>query len=232
MSQLPEHRAAELEARFGAAPAETVLAAALDQCAGRIALVSSFGAEAAVLLHMVARIDPLVPVLMLDTELLFAETLAYQLELTALFGLGDVRRIRPEAPTPDLHLQDTEACCAERKVAPMARALEGFDGVITGRKRFQTRERRAMTTFEKVDGRLRVNPLANWTAAQIAAYFTAHELPRHPLVARGFPSIGCAPCTSPVPEGGDARSGRWRDEAREECGIHFAPDGTLQRRSG
>lgn len=232
MLKLPDRSAAELEARFGAAPAEAVLAVALERCAGRIALVSSFGAEAAVLLHMVSRIDATVPVLMLDTELLFAETLAYQVELTALFGLADVRRIQPEGATPDLHLKDTEACCAERKVAPMARALEGFAGVITGRKRFQTRERRAMATFEEAEGRLRVNPLANWTAAQIAAYFTAHELPRHPLVARGFPSIGCAPCTSPVPDGGDARSGRWRDEAREECGIHFAPDGTLQRRSG
>lgn len=236
MQQPPDEvTARRLSARFGAAPAESVLALALDRFEGRVALVSSFGAEAAVLLHMLSRIDPAVPILMLDTLLLFPETLAYQSDLTERFGLSDVRRITPdEATDPDrtLHLRDSEACCALRKVAPLEAALTGFDAVITGRKRFQTRHRAELPAFELEAGRLKVNPLASWSAAQVAAYFEAHDLPRHPLVARGYPSIGCAPCTSPVNAGEDSRAGRWRGEAREECGIHFAPDGRPQRRAG
>lgn len=218
-----------LNHRHGVAPAPEVLEAALQLCPGRIALVSSFGAEAAVLLHLLAQVDPSVPVLMLDTELLFPETLTYQQQLSQHLGLTDVRRIRPEAPEPGLHLRDTTACCAERKVRPLARALAGFDAQITGRKRFQTGQRAQMERFEWAEGRLRVNPLTDWQPAEIAAYFEAHDLPRHPLVARGYPSIGCAPCTSPVAQGESARAGRWRGEDREECGIHFAEDGRVHR---
>lgn len=237
MPQQPESiTAARLNARFGAAPAEAVLAVALDRYEGNIALVSSFGAEAAVLLHMLAAIDPAVPVLMLDTQLLFPETLAYQTELSAWLGLRDVRRIMPdEAADPDrsLHRRDSQACCDLRKTVPLNRALASFAAVLTGRKRFQTGQRAAMDCFELDSaGRLRVNPLAAWTPARIEAYFTAHDLPRHPLVARGYPSLGCAPCTSPVAEGEDARAGRWRDEAREECGIHITPDGKIERKAG
>ncbi|MDQ2093409.1 phosphoadenylyl-sulfate reductase [Rhodalgimonas zhirmunskyi] len=225
-----------LEARFGAAPAQSVLAVALDRFEGRVALVSSFGAEAAVLLHMLSVIDRTVPVLLLDTQLLFPETLAYQQELSARFGLSDVRRIKPDESTdPDrtLHQRDSAACCHLRKTVPLERALGGFDAVLTGRKRFQTKERAGMRSFETgPDGRVRINPLANWNAEQIAAYAKAHDLPQHPLVARGFASIGCAPCTSPVREGEDPRAGRWRGEEREECGIHIRADGTIERISG
>lgn len=237
MSQPPESIVApRLNARFGAATAEAVLAVALDRYDGRIALVSSFGAEAAVLLHMLSRLDASVPVIMLDTLMLFPETLTYQRELSARLGLGDVRIIQPdESADPDrrLHQRDSRACCALRKVAPLDHALQGFDAVLTGRKRFQTSARRQMATFETdASGRLKISPLAQWSPAQISAYFTAHDLPRHPLVARGYPSIGCAPCTSPVAAGEDTRSGRWRDEDREECGIHIGPDGTIKRNAG
>ncbi len=229
-------QARQLNARFGAAPAEAALAVTLDRYEGRVALVSSFGAEAAVLLHMLARTDPAVPVLMLDTLLLFPETLTYQKELSAHLGLKDVRIITPDEtadPNRTLHQRDTTACCALRKVAPLEKALTGFEAVLTGRKRYQTRARAEMQTFElDAENRLKVSPLAHWTPAQVAAYFTAHDLPRHPLVAKGFPSIGCAPCTSAVTASEDPRAGRWRDEAREECGIHIRPDGTIERKAG
>ncbi len=221
-----------LNARFGTAPAEAALAVALDRYEGQIALVSSFGAEAAVLLHMLSRIDAGIPILLLDTQLLFPETLSYQLHLTGHLGLKDVRRITPvETQDPDksLHLTDTRTCCQLRKVEPVERALCGFDAVITGRKRFQTRERQKMECFEHHNGRVRINPLADWTANQIAWYFDTHDLPKHPLVAKNYLSIGCAPCTTKVAQGEAARSGRWRGQNREECGIHFGADGTLKR---
>lgn len=223
---------ADLRARFGSASAQDVLAGALDRFGGRIALVSSFGAEAAVLLHMVARLDRNVPVLMLDTLLLFPETRSYQQALSAHLGLTDVRRLTPDEHTdPDrtLHQSDSVACCALRKIAPLEAALHPFDGVITGRKRFQTGHRAQMERFELEAGRIKVNPLADWTPAQTATYFDTYDLPRHPLVSRGYPSIGCAPCTSPVAMGEDTRAGRWRGEDREECGIHFGAGGIIER---
>lgn len=225
-----------LTARYGDAAPQEILALALDRFDGRIALVSSFGAEAAVLLHMLSCLDPGVPVVMLDTRLLFAETLRYQVALSARLGLRDVRVITPDEtgdPDRSLHRRDTTACCALRKVAPLEQALRGFDATITGRKRFQTGQRAQMQPFEQdSNGRLRVNPLTEWTPDHIAAYFETHALPRHPLVAQGYPSIGCAPCTSPVARGEDSRAGRWRGEAREECGIHFNADGTIERKTG
>lgn len=227
---------ARLNAQVGAGPADAILTAALDQFSGRIAMVSSFGAEAAVLLHMLSTIDRTVPVLMLDTLLLFPETLDYQRDLTRHLGLSDVRRITPdETADPDrsLHRRDSQACCDLRKKVPLENALRGLDAVITGRKRFQTRARTDMQSIEQDStGRTKVNPLAHWSAGMISDYMTDHDLPRHPLVARGFPSIGCAPCTSAVGAGEDARAGRWRNEDREECGIHFGPDGTVQRKTG
>jgi phosphoadenosine phosphosulfate reductase len=234
MSPLEDITARRLEARFGATSAEAALAVALDRYEGRIALVSSFGADAAVLLHMLAQIDADVPVLLLDTLLLFPETLAHQRDLTAHLGLPDVRRITPdETQDPDrtLHKRDSVACCALRKIAPLEQALQGFDAVITGRKRFQTGQRAQMATFEQDGALIKVNPLANWSSDQIAQYFEEHALPRHPLVAQGYPSIGCAPCTSQVFDGEDPRSGRWRDEQRQECGIHFGADGRIERKA-
>ena len=220
-----------LNARYRSHNAMAVLEAALDdRDVGRLALVSSFGAESAVLLHLVARIDPTTPVLFIDTHMLFAETLSYQRELADAFGLCDMRVLRASRgeltrgdPYGALHLTDPDRCCALRKSAPLERALIGFDGWITGAKRFQSGTRAALDYFEldEASGRLKFNPLAHWSRADVQAYMTAQDLPRHPLVARGYPSIGCAPCTSPVKPGEDPRSGRWRGQSKEECGIHF-----------
>ena len=197
---------------------------------GRVAMVSSFGADSAVLLHMIAQIDRALPVLFIDTLALFPETVAYQKTLAAHLGLCNVQTITPDradlfARDPDglLHRADTESCCQLRKAEPLARALTGYDGWITGRKRYQAATRADLdrAEVEPDTGRIRLNPLADWSAAQIGAYLDAHDLPRHPLVARGYPSIGCQPCTSRVLSGEDPRAGRWRGAEKTECGIHF-----------
>ncbi|TMM54367.1 phosphoadenylyl-sulfate reductase [Sulfitobacter sabulilitoris] len=193
-----------------------------------LALVSSFGAESVALLHLAAMVNRDLPVLFIDTQMLFAETLVYQQELAERLGLRRVHILRAadiadQDPAGTLHQRDPDACCALRKSAPLDAALADFDGWITGRKRFQSGTRAALEFFEVEDGtgRIKVNPLARWAPQDVQAYMTENRLPRHPLVAQGYPSIGCAPCTSPVAPGEDARAGRWRDQSKEECGIHF-----------
>jgi phosphoadenosine phosphosulfate reductase len=210
--------------------ATAVLERALnDPEVGNLALVSSFGAESVVLLHLVSVIAPGTPVLFIDTQMLFPETLQYQRELAEKLNLTDLRTIRAdrrdtdfEDPDRTLHQFNTDACCGLRKVVPLERALKGFDGWITGRKRYQAGTRSALEFFENEENkRLKVNPLAHWGREDIEEYIVNNRLPRHPLVAKGYPSIGCAPCTSPVKEGEDPRAGRWRGLQKQECGIHF-----------
>lgn len=210
-----------LNAHFATRPAEELLDYALSGALGRIALVSSFGAESAVLLHMAALVDRATPVLFLDTEMLFPETLAYQRDLATRLGLTNIHHVRPGPVAHDLHQTDPDACCAARKAAPLERALDGFDGWITGRKRFQSGTRAVLPLVESDAGRIKLNPLAFWSPDRIAAYFDTYALPRHPLTARGYPSIGCVPCTTPVAPGEDPRAGRWRGHEKTECGIHF-----------
>ncbi|MEL6240387.1 MAG: phosphoadenylyl-sulfate reductase [Pseudomonadota bacterium] len=214
--------------------ATDVLRAAFDAIPN-LALVSSFGAESVVLLHLAAVARREVPVLFIDTEMLFAETLAYQQEIAERLRLQNVQIIR--APTirdhdPDgtLHLRNPDTCCHLRKTAPLQEALMPFDGWITGRKRYQSGRRANLDFFEVEDGRgrIKVNPLARWSPQDIQDYMTENRLPRHPLVAQGYPSIGCTPCTSPVAKGEEPRAGRWRGQDKDECGIHFV-NGKLVR---
>lgn len=235
----PDLAVPALNARYEGAATEEVLHTALRFYAGEIAVVSSFGAESAVLLHMVAEINPHTPVLLVDTLMLFPQTIAYQESLTADLGLTDVRRIRPQPddmrrrdPYGALHLANPDACCALRKVQPLRRALSGLSATVSGRKRYQSGTRARMAVFESdADGRIKVNPLAAWGPDDLAAYMSRHALPRHPLVERGYPSIGCVPCTTRVADGEDARAGRWRGSDKDECGIHFTADGGVERRA-
>lgn len=209
-----------------------VLALAMQKI-DRLTLVSSFGAESVILLHLVSVVNRDLPVLFIDTGMLFPETLAYQQDLTERLHLRDVRTVRAADLADDadgtLHQRDTNACCTLRKTLPLNMALRGFDGWITGRKRFQNGQRAALEFFEP-DGpnRIKVNPLARWAPQDVRDYMEENRLPRHPLVARGYPSIGCAPCTSPVAPGEDPRSGRWRGQAKTECGIHFGANGKTE----
>lgn len=223
-------RVVQLNDRYRHHGATAVMERALtDPQVGSIALVSSFGAESVVLLHMLSVMDRSVPVLFLDTEMLFPETLSYQVEVTQKLGLTNVQLIRPDReetflrdPDGQLHRSDPDACCALRKTLPLQTALKGHDAWITGRKRFQGAKRMDLEFFEsEADLRIKVNPLVHWTRDDVQDYMINNRLPRHPLVSRGFPSIGCAPCTSAVRPGEDPRAGRWRGREKEECGIHF-----------
>ena len=219
---------ARLQAEADKRDALGILELALkEEFAGEAAVVSSFGSESAVLLHLVAQVDPTTPVLFINTGKLFGETLRYRDRLQDVLGLGDVRSLGPHpadrrARDPDgtLWSRDTDACCDFRKVMPIRRALEGFAAQITGRKRFQTHARLSMQKVEFHDGRFRFNPLADWNEADLQAYIACHELPQHPLVEDGYPSIGCMPCTRRVQAGESYRAGRWAGLDKDECGIH------------
>ena len=219
---------ARLNLELRDAEPQAILRAAIEHFGDKVALVSSFGSESAVLLHMAAQIKPDIPILFLDTGMLFGQTLDYRKTLVASLGLTDVRDLRPQFqdlaihdPGADLWKTDTDACCHIRKVLPLDRALDGFDGWITGRKRFQGGDRLRLQVVEQGETQIKFNPLANWTKAELDAYAAEHDLPPHPLVAFGYPSIGCWPCTAPVEEGGDTRAGRWAGSDKTECGIHL-----------
>jgi phosphoadenosine phosphosulfate reductase len=206
---------------------QEILRDAVARFGGRIALVSSFGAESAVLLHMISQIDPTTPVLFLDTGQLFGQTLDYRRNLAARLGLTDVRDLRPSFtdlsltdPKGVLWKTDTDACCNIRKVVPLDKALEGFEAWITGRKRFHGGDRLRLSVEEHTPTQVKFNPLANWGKAELDAYALERDLPPHPLVEFGYPSVGCWPCTQPVEEGEDVRAGRWAGSDKTECGIH------------
>jgi phosphoadenosine phosphosulfate reductase len=216
-----------LKAKLRNASPQEILKAAIDLYGDKLAMVSSFGAESAVLLHMAAQIRKDLPILFLDTGMLFGQTLDYRQQLAAKLGLTDVRDLRPQFadlatqdPNADLYKTSTDACCHIRKVLPLDRALSEFGGWITGRKRFHGGDRLRLAVVEKSEGKVKFNPLANWTKADLDAYAAEHDLPAHPLVAMGYPSVGCWPCTSPVEDGQDVRAGRWAGSDKTECGIH------------
>ncbi|KQR82107.1 phosphoadenylyl-sulfate reductase [Sphingomonas sp. Leaf343] len=222
--------AAAMQARFDGVEASEMLRQLLTgELAGRVASVSSFGAESAVLLHMVASIDVDVPVIFTNTQKMFGETLAYRDELSERLGLTDLRVFRPDprllAAKDKTGLRwsyDPDGCCDLRKVEPLRRALLPFDAWISGRKGFQSGTRIALPRFEEDEGRLKINPLADWPKERLEAYFAEHDLRRHPLESQGYLSIGCAPCTSRVAPGENPRAGRWRGWDKVECGIHVS----------
>ena len=217
-----------LNARFAGIDAQTMLRTLFAEGSlGRVAVVSSFGTESAVLLDLVAKADRTVPVIFVDTEKMFQQTLDYRDTLIERLGFTDSRAVKPDpvvlAAKDEAGLRwswDPDGCCAVRKVEPLARAKHGLDAWISGRKAFQSSTRQNLPRFEIEDGRLKINPLGDWNKADLDAYFAEHDLPRHPLEAMGYLSVGCEPCTSPVGEGEDARAGRWRGWNKTECGIH------------
>ncbi|MEQ6247800.1 phosphoadenylyl-sulfate reductase [Sulfitobacter sp. HNIBRBA3233] len=240
---MPLDHAASLAARVDTLNTELKHHAAADvlrrafRATPNLALVSSFGAESVALLHLASKVKPDVQVLFIDTMLLFPETLAYQRDVAMKLGLKKVQILRADTSVADpddtLHQRDPDACCNLRKTQVLNEALKDFDGWITGRKRYQSGKRADLPAFEVEDatGRIKVNPLAHWTRDDVQTYMEENNLPRHPLVAQGYPSIGCAPCTSPVAEGEDPRAGRWRGQDKDECGIHFV-DGKMVRTGG
>lgn len=221
--------AVELQAAYGHLGGQDLLGVMIeDVFQGRIGLVSSFGSESAVLLEMVAEIDPALPILFLNTGKLFGETLRYRDTLRDRFGFTDIRSIEPatehievEDKNGLLWTRDPDACCDLRKTRPLDMALEGFDAWITGRKRFQSDGRADLPLIEESAGQIKINPLANWTLEDLQARANDRNLPRHPLVADGYLSIGCMPCTRRVEPGEGYRAGRWSWSDKTECGIHI-----------
>ena len=192
-----------------------------------IALVSSFGAESAVLLHLAAQVNKNLPVLFIDTGKHFAQTLQYRRELTRSLGLTNVIAIEPNKdnlaqhdPLGTLWRGDPDQCCTLRKVQPLTSALRPYAAWITGRKQFHGGLRQHLPVVEISGAHIKVNPLAHWSHEQITHYTESQDLPAHPLVSQGYPSIGCWPCTHPATSEDDIRAGRWRGAAKTECGIH------------
>lgn len=226
-----EQRAILMQLAYGGLDGSDLLRAVLkSELSGDIALVSSFGADSGVLLHMVAQIEPKTPVIFLDTGMHFGQTPGYGQQLTKSLGLSDVRVITPENaetmdedPQNELWRRDTDACCDLRKVRPLARALADFEGWITGRRRHQLGLRIDMPAIEADATHIKLNPLAGWAQEDVDAYYETAGIERHPLYDEGFQSIGCWPCTQATLAGEEARSGRWTNsEDKTECGIHVA----------
>ena len=231
--------AAEAAERLEGEPADMILDWAA-KVIPRFVVTSSFGADSAVLLHLASKVCPEVPVLFLDTGFHFDETITFRRDLAAELGLS-VIDLHPELTVaeqatsfgPELYRTDPDRCCGLRKTKPLRAALAEYDGWATGVRRVQTPERAATPVIEgrSHDGRwlVKVAPLASWTDARIEAYLDEYDLPRHPLVEQGYPSIGCAPCTTRVAPGSDPRSGRWAEAGKSECGIHLTEDGAVVR---
>jgi phosphoadenosine phosphosulfate reductase len=221
-------QAEALSRQYDGADATKLLRAMIEvEFPKKIAVLSSFGAESALLLAVVAEIDPTVPVIFLDTGKIFPETLQYISRVESRLGLKNIRRIGPDAaalaardPDGELWQFDPDACCALRKVEPMLAGLQGVEALISGRKRYHGAIRHFIPRIEAGDDVIKIDPIADWSRERVAAEFTLRALPRHPLEALGYPSIGCMPCTAPVNAGEDMRAGRWAGRAKTECGIH------------
>ncbi len=193
----------------------------------RLAVVSSFGTESAVLLKLVSDVDAAIPVLLLNTGWLFPETIAHRDALVAQLGLTDVRSIAPDPNRleqrdlyGDLWSTNPDACCALRKVEPLGDALTPFAAWMNGRKRYQGGQRTHIPVVEQDGPRLKFNPLAHVAPADVLAIARSARLPAHPLAKFGFTSVGCMPCTRRTLAGEDARAGRWSGTSKTECGIH------------
>jgi len=214
-----------LRRTYGDLNGQDLLAAMRREFPCSLAVISSFGAEAAVLLDLVARVDRTIPVIFLDTGELFDETLAYREQLTESLELSDVRVSRPDPldarRAEELWRTDPDACCRFRKVLPLERAMTGFQAMVDGRKQFHGGDRQALRTIEMgLDGVVKISPLARWSEEDIETAFEARHLPRHPLRALGYRSIGCWPCSRPIGADEPIRAGRWAGSAKTECGIH------------
>jgi phosphoadenosine phosphosulfate reductase len=226
---------------YGLGPEES-LAYAIQHFRDRFAVVTSFQSEGMVVLDMAAKISPSVRVFTLDTGRLPEETYEIIETVRGRYGVR-VELVSPDPAEleamvtrhgPNLFYESLpyrNLCCHMRKVRPLERKLAGVDAWAVGLRRSQTESRDAVATVTQVDGRLKLSPLANWTSKQVEEYTRKFDVPQHPLYAHGYTSIGCAPCTRATAPGEAERAGRWwwEHDGLKECGIHFTPDGRVQR---
>jgi phosphoadenosine phosphosulfate reductase len=226
LSTLPQLRQIE---RLEQSSAQELLKWAVSEFGSSLAIATAFQLEGMVIVDLAARISPHVRVLTLDTGRLPEET--YRMIETVRDRYG----IAVETVAPDLFHREValrNLCCQIRKVRPLERALSGLSAWVTGLRRDQNDSRVDVRKVEEIEGKLKLNPLADWTAGQVSDYIRQHDVPVHPLYAAGYSSIGCAPCTRAVQPGEDARAGRWwwEQDAAKECGIHFSPEGKAERK--
>ncbi|MDF0645595.1 MAG: phosphoadenylyl-sulfate reductase [Nitrospira sp.] len=219
---------------FASKQPQDVLTAAIQRYAPKIVLACSFGAEDVVLVDMVHRINPSVPLFYLDTDFLFPETYATRDRITERYNLkpAQIRQVRSLLTPVDqaarhgeaLWARDPDQCCKIRKVEPLARVLKDYDAWITGIRREQssTRANAKLIEWDHAFGLVKINPLATWTWAEVWTYIKVYEVPYNELHDRNYPSIGCTHCTKPVLPGDDPRSGRWQGREKTECGLHKA----------
>ncbi len=220
----------KLNIEFEARKPQEIVAWAAREFSGRLAMTSSFGPESGVLLHLVSRADPHIPVLFLETGYHFPETLKYKEDLAKLFGLKKVIELRADpAKKNELvvkhagvpYEKDPDACCYLNKVEPMDAALKNYGAWMSGIRRHQTDFRKSIRIVEEYEGGLyKISPLANFTSRDAWWYLKEHNIPQHPLFEKGYLSIGCWPCTRPIQAGDDERSGRWAGKSKKECGLH------------
>jgi phosphoadenosine phosphosulfate reductase len=217
-------------ARLERATPEERLALAVDAFGDGLLFTSSFGAGSGVLLHLWSRVARGLPVVFVDTGFLFDETLAYKDRLARELGLV-IEVARPSVARDDFLVEhgadvmarDSDFCCAKNKVDPLRPYLAGARGWVSGLRRDQSKTRADVPILLVTeDGPVKVHPLATMTSAEARAYMDRHRIPEHPLKARRYLSIGCEPCTRPVAEGEDERSGRWAGKSKTECGLHTA----------
>jgi phosphoadenosine phosphosulfate reductase len=211
---------------------QDVLAAVIERYAPKIVVACSFGAEDVVLVDMVHRIHPTVPLFYLDTEFLFPETYATRDRIIQQYGLKPTQVLRVQSLlTPGqqadqygetLWAKEPDRCCQLRKVEPLTRVLSGFDAWITGIRRDQapSRANAGLIEWDPKFDLAKVNPLAQWTWADVWTYIRVYEVPYNPLHDHNYPSIGCTHCTAPVAPGDDPRAGRWKNFTKTECGLH------------
>ncbi len=226
---MDEHDIFSLNERFEQATTEEILRWTWQTFGDKVATSSSFQTQSVPLLHLIAQVCPQMVVIFLDTGFHFSETLAFRDELQARYQLN-IKVIYPAIDKNQLfrqygeglYRQDPDLCCYINKVEPMKRALHGLTAWISGVRRDQTSHRQGLRILEpQADGVLRIHPMLNWTKKELWNYINRYQLPAHPLFAKGYPSIGCAPCSRPVFAGEDERAGRWADKDKTECGLHL-----------
>jgi phosphoadenosine phosphosulfate reductase len=210
---------AGLSARFETRPASEVVRWAWDRFGDDLALAASF--QDCVLIDVAVKVAPELEIVFLDTQYHFAETLWYVEQVRERYDLN-LRVMTPVLDPDDRWLTDPNGCCAARKVEPLARALEGRAAWMTGLRRADgpSRANAPVVGLDVGRGLVKVNPLATWSDLDVEGYARDHDLPEHPLADRGYASIGCWPCTRPVLDGDDPRSGRWAGTDKTECGLH------------
>jgi phosphoadenosine phosphosulfate reductase len=224
----PEQITAAAQSLDGKSPQE-ILRWAVARFHPRLTMATAFGAEGCCILHMLAEIEPNVRVFNLDTGYQFAETLDLRERLRSRYGI-EVDYVRPELSVAEyeaehggpMYRHRPDQCCHDRKVLPLRRAVVGYDAWISAIRRDQTSHRAAagVVQWDAKFSLVKVNPLLAWTRRDVWDFVVRHEIPYNPLHDRGYPSIGCWPCTHPVAEGADERAGRWAGTGKKECGLH------------